>query len=87
MRRSLGNVADVVEVNCLPHGEEADMFGDAGSHDAQKLPHSKKDVTRHVAMRPGKYDELHKHNKSLAARIDRFEHNARPSRDNRVTTA
>lgn len=68
-----GNVADVTEGNSLLHGEEADAFGDAGYQGAHKRPDAKKDVTWHVAIRPGKRKELDKENKHIDALIDQVE--------------
>ena len=68
-----GNVANVVEGNSLLHGQETDVFADAGYEGAQKRPDSIKDVTWHVAMRPGKRKELDKENNPLDALIDQVE--------------
>ena len=68
-----GNVADVTEGNSLLHGEEADAFGDAGYQGAHKRPDASKDVTWHVAMRPGKRKELDKENNPIDALIDPVE--------------
>ena len=48
-----GNVNDVVEANSLLHGQETDVFADAGYQGAHKRPDAKDDVQWHVAMRPG----------------------------------
>ncbi len=48
------NVNDVVPANRLLHGEEADVFGDAGYQGAGKRPDATGDANWHVAMRPGK---------------------------------
>ncbi len=45
-------------INSLLHGEESDVFGDAGYQGAHKRPDARKDFTWHVAMRPGKRKEL-----------------------------
>ena len=68
-----GNVADVTEGNSLLHGEETDAFGDAGYQGAHKRPDARKDVTWHVAMRPGKRKELDKENNPIDALIDQVE--------------
>ena len=68
-----GNVADVTEGNSLLHGEETDAFGDAGYQGAHKRPDASKDVTWHVAMRPGKRKELDKENNPIDALIDQVE--------------
>jgi len=48
-----GHVNDVVEANSLLHGQETDVFADAGYQGAHKRPDAKEDVQWHVAMRPG----------------------------------
>lgn len=53
VRGTSGNVNDVVEANSLLHGQETDVFADAGYQGAHKRPDAKEDVTWHVAMRPG----------------------------------
>ena len=68
-----GNVSDVVEGNSLLHGQETDVFGDAGYQGAHKRPDASKDVTWHVAMRPGKRKELDKENNPVDALIDQVE--------------
>lgn len=56
-----GNVADVTQAQALLHGDETDVFGDAGYQGVEKreenlaLP-----VTWHVAMRPSKRKTLSK---------------------------
>ena len=37
-----GNVSDVVKGNSLPHGQETDVFGDAGYQNTQKRPDASK---------------------------------------------
>ena len=54
VRGTAGSVNDVVEANALLHGEETDVFADAGYQGAHKRPGARKDVCWHVAMRPGK---------------------------------
>ena len=73
MRGTSGNVADVTEGNSLLHGQESDVFGDAGYQGAQKRPEAKKDVTWHVAMRRGKRRALDKDNKPIDALIEQVE--------------
>ena len=68
-----GNVADVVEGNSLLHGQETDGFGDAGYQGIDKRPDAKKDVTWHIAMRPGKRRALDKENNPVDALIDQVE--------------
>ena len=53
VRGTSGNVNDVVEANSLLHGQETDVFADAGYQGAHKRPDAKEDVKWHVAMRPG----------------------------------
>ena len=53
VRGTSGNINDVVEANSLLHGQETDVFADAGYQGAQKRPDAKDDVQWHVAMRPG----------------------------------
>ena len=43
----------MVEANSLLHGQETDVFADAGYQGAHKRPDAKDDVQWHVAMRPG----------------------------------
>ncbi len=53
VRGTSGHVNDVVEANSLLHGQETDVFADAGYQGAHKRPDAKEDVKWHVAMRPG----------------------------------
>jgi IS5 family transposase len=53
VRGTSSNVNDVVEANSLLHGQETDVFADAGYQGAHKRPDAKADVQWHVAMRPG----------------------------------
>jgi len=49
------NVNDVTQAHALLHGEERDVFGDAGYQGVEKRDENQGvDVTWHVAMRPGK---------------------------------
>ena len=70
VRGTSGNVADITEGNNLLHGEETDVFGDAGAHKRQD---ARAGVTWHVAMRPGKRKELDKKNKPRDTLIDLLE--------------
>ena len=72
VRGTSGNVTDVVEGNSLLHGNEVDAFGDAGYQGVDKRPDANKDVTWHIAMRPGKRKTLDK-NDPLDALTDRIE--------------
>jgi IS5 family transposase len=60
VRGTSGNVNDVVEANSLLHGQETDVFADAGYQGAHKRPDAKEEVKWHVAMRPGKRKLLDK---------------------------
>ncbi|MEK6667854.1 MAG: IS5 family transposase [Pseudomonadota bacterium] len=53
VRGTAGHVNDVVEANSLLHGQETDVFADAGYQGAHKRPDAKEDAQWHVAMRPG----------------------------------
>lgn len=52
VRGTSGHVNDVIEANSLLHGQETDVFADAGYQGAHKRPDAQEDVTWHVAMRP-----------------------------------
>ena len=53
------NVADVTRVHELLHGDETDVFGDAGYQGAHKREETEElDVRWHIAMRPGKRKAL-----------------------------
>ena len=58
VRGTSGHVNDVVEANSLLHGQETDVFADAGYQGAHKRPDAKEDVTWLVALRPGKRKAL-----------------------------
>jgi transposase, IS5 family len=72
VRGTSGNVNDVVEANALLHGEETDVFADAGYQGAHKRPDANGNVAWHVAMRPGKRKALDKTRK-LERLIDEIE--------------
>ena len=72
VRGTAGNVNDVVEANTLLHGEETDVFADAGYQGAHKRPDAREGVNWHVAMRPGKRAALDKTGK-LGQLIDEVE--------------
>ncbi|MBG6070396.1 hypothetical protein IWX87_000136 [Polaromonas sp. CG_9.7] len=55
------------------HGQERDVFADAGYQGLHKRPDAKHDVTLHVAMRPAKRRALDKVNKPIDALIDKAE--------------
>ena len=73
VRGTSGNVADVTEDNSLLHGEETDVFGDAGYQGAHKRADAKEGLTWHVAMRPCKRKELDKENNPINALTDLLE--------------
>ena len=62
LRTTSGNVHDVTEGNSLLHGQETDVYGDAGYQGIEKRPDANAEVTWHVAMRPGKRKALSKDN-------------------------
>jgi IS5 family transposase len=72
VRGTAGNVNDVVEANSLLHGDETDVFADAGYQGAAKRPDAKPGVDWHVAMRPGKRRALDK-TKLVDSLIDQVE--------------
>ncbi len=72
VRGTAANVNDVVEANSLLHGQETDVFADAGYQGAAKRPDAKADVNWHVAMRPGKRRALDKA-KTIDNLIDQVE--------------
>ena len=64
VRGTSGNVSDVVEANSLLHGEETEVFADAGYQGAHKRADAREGVNWHVAMRPGKRRALDKTRRS-----------------------
>ena len=60
VRGTSGNVNDVVEANALLHGDETEVFADAGYQGAHKRPDAQDGVNWNVAMRPGKRAALDK---------------------------
>ena len=60
VRGTAANVNDVVEGNSLLHGQESDVFADAGYQGAHKRSDAREGTTWHVAMRPGKRRALDK---------------------------
>ena len=72
VRGTAANVNDVIEANSLLHGDETDVFGDAGYQGASKRPNAQPGVTWHVAMRPGKRKALDKSN-PIEALVDEVE--------------
>jgi len=73
VRGTSGNVADVTEGNSLLHGQETDVYGDAGYQGADKRPDAKSSQKWHVAMRPGKRKKLDKEGNLVHALIDQVE--------------
>jgi transposase, IS5 family len=69
VRGTSGNVHDVTEGNSLLHGQETDVFGDAGYQGIEKRPDANADVNWHVAMKPGKRNALNKDN-AIDAMVD-----------------
>ena len=72
VRGTSGNVNDVVEANALLHGDETEVFADAGYQGAHKRPDAKDSVNWNVAMRPGKRAVLDK-SKRVDQLIDQVE--------------
>ncbi|WHZ11508.1 MAG: Mobile element protein [Burkholderiaceae bacterium] len=72
VRGTAANVNDVIEANSLLHGEEADVFADAGYQGAAKRPDARGEVNWHVAMRSGKRRALDK-TKTVDSLIDQVE--------------
>lgn len=68
------NVSDVTQASQLVHGEEADVFADAGYQGVAKRKENRGAKTRwHVAMRPGKRRALDKAS-AMGAVLDQIEH-------------
>lgn len=69
------NVNDVTQAHALVHGEESDVFADAGYQGVQKREETQDiDVSWHVAMRPGKRKALNK-DTPMGAIMDKLEKN------------
>jgi transposase, IS5 family len=73
VRCTSGNVHDITQANRLLHGQESDVYADAGYQGVDKREGAKADVTWHVAMRPGKRKQLDKDNSAADALIDKVE--------------
>lgn len=58
VRGTSGHVNDVIQANSLLHGQESDVFADAGYQGAGKRPDAQPGVNWHIAMRPGKRKTL-----------------------------
>ncbi len=68
------NVNDVTQASALVHGEETDVFADAGYQGVTKREEVQGiDVNWHVAMRPGKRRALDK-DSPMGAVLDQLEH-------------
>ncbi|QHE77252.1 IS5 family transposase [Hydrogenophaga sp. PBL-H3] len=68
------NVNDVTQASALVHGEETDVFADAGYQGVAKRKETQGiDVNWHVALRPGKRKVLDK-GTPLGAVVDKLEH-------------
>lgn len=72
VRGTAGNVNDVVEANSLLHGQESDVFADAGYQGAAKRPDARAGVNWRIAMRPGRRRALDKGN-AIDALVDKVE--------------
>lgn len=58
VRGTAGSVSDVAEACALLHGEETDVYADAGYQGVDRRPEADPAVRWHVAMRPGKRQVL-----------------------------
>lgn len=68
------NVSDVTQASRLVHGQEADVFADAGYQGVVKRKENRDSKARwHVAMRPGKRRALDKTG-AMGALLDQIEH-------------
>ncbi len=72
VKGTAANINDVIEANGLLHGDEVNVFADAGYQGAHKRPDAQDGVTWHVAMRPGRRKALDKSTK-LGALADDLE--------------
>ena len=66
VRGTSGHVSDIAEANSLLHGQESVAFGDAGYQGVEKRADATKDITWHMAMRPGKRRALNIENEADA---------------------
>jgi len=73
VRGTSGSVNDVVEANALLHGQETEVFADAGYQGAHKRPDARPGVRWSVAMRPGKRAVLDK-TQLIDRLLDQIEH-------------
>jgi IS5 family transposase len=68
-----GNVSDITQAQALLHGDETDVFGDAGYQGVEKREENlEAPVTWHVAMKPGKRKTLP--GSALGDLLERIEH-------------
>ena len=68
------NVNDVTQAGALVHGEESDVFADAGYQGVAKREETQAiNANWHVAMRPGKRKSLDK-STPMGAIMDKLEH-------------
>src|SRR5574343_1306874 len=68
------NVNDVTQASALVHGEESDVFADAGYQGVSKREETQDiEATWHVAMRPGKRKALDR-STPMGAVMDKLEH-------------
>ena len=65
MRCTSGNVGDVVEGNSLLHGQEVQVFSDAGYQGSGQTRRYAKDVPWHVAVEPAKTQALDKEHSAM----------------------
>ena len=72
VRRTSGNVNDVVQANALLHGQETKAFADAGYQGVDKRDAADPEVRWNVAMRPGRRKGLDK-TKTVGQLKDRLE--------------
>jgi len=79
VRCTAGNVNDVVEANGLLHGEETEVYADAGYQGAGKRADAKPGVQWHIALRPGKRAVLDMNNPvdEITERIEKLKASVR----------
>ena len=75
VRGTAGSVNDVLIASSLPHGGEAEVWGDASSQGAGKRTDAKPGVRWDIAMRPGRRRHLDKTRlvEGLTDRLERIE--------------
>lgn len=67
-----GNAGDVTEANSLLHGQEKEVWGDAGYQGADKRADAKAGVQWHIAMRKGKRKQLDPNQAGLQGQRDKL---------------